>query len=472
MPGVPRSPHPEYTLTMTTSAAPARYPAGPPVLFALRSLAASGDLSRTPGFLASLARDYGPIASWRMPRARFWFVDEPALIDQVLTAGGYDVVKGRGLRRMRRLLGHGLLTSDEPLHLRQRRLVQPAFHRERIAGYAATMIDAARTATDGLTDGDDVTVDALMNRVALRIAAATLFSADIENAADTVGGAVNRAMAGFPASLGTFAELFDYIPWHPATRRFKRAKADLDQVIYTMIEERRHDARDRGDLLSILLTTRDEDGRPMPLELVRDEALTLLLAGHETTANALAWTWDALARHPEVEARLHAELDDVLGDRDPVPADYPRLTFTRDVVSESMRLRPPAWILGRRVVRPFQLGDWTLAPGAVVLLSQIVTHRNPRFWHEPEAFRPARWSNGETAALPRGAYFPFGGGNRICVGESFAWAEAVLVLATIARRVRFRALDLSPVPLEPLVTLRPGRPLRMRVEARRSRVSV
>jgi cytochrome P450 len=449
-----------------------RFPAGPPTLTAIRNLAASGDLSRMPGFLASVARDYGPISSWRMPRGRFWFIDEPALIDQLLTAGGYDVIKGRGLRRMRRLLGHGLLTSDEPLHLKQRRLVQPAFHRERIAGYATTMIEAARAAAEALADGQDVAVDALMNRVTLRIAASTLFSADIDDDADTVGSAVTRTMAGFPASLGTFAELFDYIPWHPATRRFKHAKADLDGVIYRLIEERRRDERDRGDLLSILLSTRDEDGNPMPLELVRDEALTLLLAGHETTANALAWTWDALARNPEVEAQLHAELDAVLGDRDPVPADYPRLTYTRDVVSESMRLRPPAWILGRRIVRPFQLGDWALAPGSIVLTSQIVTHRNPRFWREPDAFRPERWSNGESAALPRGAYFPFGGGNRICIGESFAWTEAVLVLATLARRVRFQALDLSPVPLEPLVTLRPGRPVVMRVEPRRSKVTV
>jgi cytochrome P450 len=206
----------------------------------------------------------------------------------------------------------------------------------------------------------------------------------------------------------------------------------------------------------------------MPDELVRDEALTLLLAGHETTANALTWTWDALARTPQAEARLHAELEEVLGDRDPVPADYPRLSFARDVVAEAMRLRPPAWILGRRVIRPIRIGAWDVPVNSVLLTAPIVTHRNPRFWKEPEAFRPERWSNGETAGLPRFAYFPFGGGNRVCIGESFAWTEAVLVLATLARRVRFEALDLSPVPLEPLVTLRPGRTIQMRVHARRA----
>jgi len=449
-----------------------RYPDGPSMLTALGGFASTGSLAQVPAFLERVAREYGPVASWRMPRGRFWFVDEPALIEQIMLASGYDVVKGRGLRRMRRLLGEGLLTSDEPLHLRQRRLVQPAFHRERVAGYAAAMIGAARDAADRLEDGQTVAVDALMNRLALRIASATLFSADVDDDADAIGHSVTETMELFPASLSAFGELLDHLPWHPATRRFKAARAALDAVVYRLIDARRREGRDRGDLLSILLSVRDEDGKPMPVELVRDEALTLLLAGHETTANALAWTWDALARNPQVEDRLHAELDEVLGDRDPVPADYPRLRFTRDVVAESMRLRPPAWILGRRVIRPFRLGEWDVPVGSVLLTSQLVTHVNPRFWREPQAFRPERWSNGETDRLPRFAYFPFGGGNRICIGESFAWTEAVLVLATLARRVRFRGLDPARVPLDPLVTLRPGRPIAMRGEYRHAHVSV
>jgi cytochrome P450 len=442
------------------------------MLAALAGMGGSGGFTRLPGFLDGVARAYGPVSSWRMPRARFWFFDDAAVIEAMLTASGYDAVKSRGLRRMRRLLGEGLLTSDEPLHLRQRRLVQPAFHRDRVAGYAATMIALARAAADRLEDGATVAVDAQMNRLALRIAAATLFSADVDDDADAIGTAVTAAMDAFPASLGPLAELLDHVPFHPATRRFGAARARLDAVVYRLIETRRREGTDRGDLLSMLLSARDETGAPMPAQLVRDEALTLLLAGHETTANALTWTWDALARNPAAEARLHAELDAVLGDRDPVPADVTRLPFARDVVAESMRLRPPAWILGRRVIRPLRLGGWDVPAGSVLLAAQIVTHRNPRYWKEPDAFRPERWSNGETAALPRGAYFPFGGGTRICIGESFAWTEAVLVLATLARRVRFAALDPSPVPLDPLVTLRPGRPVRMRVAARRAEVSV
>jgi cytochrome P450 len=424
------------------------------------------DLAHIPAFLEATAIRYGPVASWRAGRGRIWLLDDPVLIEQLLLASGYDVVKGRGLQRMRRLLGEGLLTSNEPLHLRQRRLVQPAFHRERIAGYAATMIAAAVDLARELRDGEVVAIDQVMNRLALRIAAATLFSADVEDDADAIGLAVTEAMEVFPATLGPFGELLDLVPFHPTTRRFRHARARLDAVIFRLIEARRADGRDRGDLLSILLSARDEQGGPMSDALVRDEALTLLLAGHETTANALTWAWDALTRKPAAEARLHAELDAVLGERDPVPEDVARLPYTRDVVAETMRLRPPAWVLGRRVIRTLRLGAWELGPGSIVLASQYVTHRSPRYWHEPRAFRPERWSNGETAGLARFAYFPFGGGNRVCIGEGFAWTETVLLLATLARRFRFRSLDPTPVPIDPLVTLRPGRSIAMRVEAR------
>jgi len=439
---------------------------GPPPLAGLRGMTPRRDLAHVPAFLEATARRYGPVSSWRAGRARMWLLDDPALIEQLLLASGYDVIKSRGLQRMRRLLGEGLLTANEPLHLRQRRLVQPAFHRERIAGYARTMVDAAVELAGRLRDGEVVAIDRLMHRLTLRIAAATLFSADVEDDADTIGQAVTEAMEVFPSALGPFGELLDLIPFHPATRRFRQARARLDAVVFRLIDARRAEGRDRGDLLSILLAARDESDRPMPAGQVRDEALTLLLAGHETTANALTWAWDALTRKPEAEARLHAELDAVLGERDPVPDDAGRLPFARDVIAETMRLRPPAWILGRRVVRPIRLGGWEPAAGNIVLASQYVTHRNPAYWHDPLAFRPERWSNGETAALPRCAYFPFGGGNRVCIGEGFAWTEAVLILATLARRFRFHPLDPTPVPIDPLVTLRPGRSIAMRVEAR------
>jgi cytochrome P450 len=215
----------------------------------------------------------------------------------------------------------------------------------------------------------------------------------------------------------------------------------------------------------MLLDAADAEGG-MPIEQIRDEALTLLLAGHETTANALTWTWLLLARHPAVEARLHAELERVLGGRPPAAEDLPALGFARDVVAEAMRLYPPAWVVGRRAIEPAALGGWTVPKDGVVLACQWITHRDPRFWREPEVFRPERWSNGETATLPKFAYFPFGGGNRRCIGEAFAWTETVLVLATIARRLCFRAApDLGEVAAQPLVTLRPAALVRMTAEA-------
>ncbi|HTW84753.1 MAG TPA: cytochrome P450 [Candidatus Sulfotelmatobacter sp.] len=451
-----------------TSATRLPVPPGPSTFTALTQLGTlRGSLTRVPGFLDRSARQYGPVTSWRMPKARWWLFDDAPSVERILTADATTIIKGRGTQRLRRLLGDGLLTSSEPLHLRQRRLVQPAFHRERVAGYAATMIDLTRQLADRLHDGETVEIDALMNRLTLRIAAKTLFSIDVADDGDTIGRALTEVLAVFPASLSAYGELLDHLQWHPITRRFNAARAQMDAVIAKVIAQRRAAGNpDYGDLLSILLTSTDEDAGAMPDALVRDEALTLLLAGHETTANALAWAWDQLARAPEAEARLHAELDQVLGDRDPEPADVPRLTFAREVMSESMRLRPPAWLMGRFSLKPLQLGGWDVPAGSVLFVSPFVTHRNPRYWKEPDAFRPERWSNGETADLPRGAYFPFGGGTRICIGEAFAWTEGVLLLATLARRFRFTALDAAPVPLDPLVTLRPGRKILMQVASR------
>jgi len=439
------------------------FPSGPPALSGFRGMT---NFATLPGFLNRIAIRYGPIASWKMFRTRVYFINEAGAIDRLLTADGYVVLKGRGIRKLRRLLGMGLLTSDEPLHLRQRRLVQPAFHRERIAGYAATMIAFTREATAGLVPGEIVAVDQLMNRLTLRIAANTLLSADVDDDADTIGSALTAALDTFPQALAPFGELLDLLSWHPVTRRARAARARLDGVIYRLIEERRAEGTDHGDLLSILLASRDEEGNAMPDDLVRDEALTLLLAGHETTANALTWTLDALARDPAVEARLHAELDAVLGDREATPADAMALPYTRSIISEALRMRPPAWILGRGLRSDFALLDYDLPAGSAVICSPLVTHRNPAYWQQPDAFRPERWTNGETDNLPRGAYFPFGGGNRVCIGEGFAWTEGVLLLAGLARRHRFVLTDPTDVPLDPSVTLRPGRPVMLRVEDR------
>jgi cytochrome P450 len=416
-------------------------------------------MARIPRFFAATAERYGPLASLRIGPRRFYFANDPALIEAVLVTNARSYVKGRGVQRLERLLGRGLLTSNGALHLRQRRLVQPAFHRDRVTRYAEAMIARAERFAATLTDGATVSIDRAMYRLTLGIAAETLFGADVDAEADAIGAALDEAMESFPIAISPIGELLDHLPMVPVVRRFRAARAQLDAIVYRLIAERR--ARtgtpgdNDGDVLAMLLAANEDDAQ-MSNEQIRDEAMTIFLAGHETTANALAWTFWLLAQHPAVSERLAAELDAVLGDRPLRATDMPDLRFARDVVAEGMRLYPPAWIVGRRAIEPTPLGDYTVPRDGIVIAAQLVMHRNPLYWREPDAFRPERWSNGETDALPRFAYFPFGGGNRVCIGENFAWTEAVLVLAAIARRVRFRpAPGLTDVPMQPLVTLRP-----------------
>jgi cytochrome P450 len=436
----------------------------------MQSLSGGNALKGVPAFLERTAARYGPVASWRVPHARIYLIDEPAAIEDLLVRNAGAFVKARGSERLRPLLGNGLLTANGPAHLRQRRLEQPAFARERMAGYARTMI--AETAADAaaFVSGSVVAVDEAMHGLTLRIAARTLFSADVTSDADAVGRAVDDAMTTFPFMLTVLGEFADYLPFVPAVRRFRRARAKLDAVVRAIVAARRAAGDDdRGDLLSVLLAARDEDGRGLDDVQIRDEVMTLFLAGHETTANALAWTLDLLARTPDAETALFAELDAVLDGRDPEPGDVERLPYARAVVSESLRLYPPAWAIGRRAVADTTVGGWPIAAGSVVLASPWVTHRSPRSWPEPLAFRPDRWLRDGGPAVPRFAYFPFGGGNRICIGERFAWTEAILVLATLLARRRFALVDPTPVPTNASVTLRPGASIRLRVEARRTK---
>jgi len=411
---------------------------------------------------------YGPIASWRLGSRRFFFLNDPALIEEALVTRGRDYVKSRGVARMRRLLGNGLLGSEGAFHLGQRRMMQPAFHRDRIAKYAAAMVAAARTQQAAWEDGEPIAIDAAMIHLTLTIAAETLFTSDVANDVDEVRAALTQAMHTFPESMTVYGELLDAIPFHPATRRFTDARARLDAIVYRMIEARRAAAAPGDDLLAMLLAARDDDGGPMSDEQIRDEAMTIFLAGHETTANALAWTWLLLAEHPAVQDKLGAEIARVLGDRLPTADDVPSLAYTRDVVAEAMRLYPPAWVIGRRAARDTTLGPWSVPAGSILIASQYVTHRDPALWGDPLVFRPERWS-AEARTLPKFAYFPFGGGTRLCIGESFAWMEAVLVVATIAQRWRFERVDTAPIPLEPLVTLRPKTAIRLRPHARTAR---
>ncbi|GAC1396022.1 MAG: cytochrome P450 [Pyrinomonadaceae bacterium] len=432
-------------------------------------------------FLTGLARDYGDVSRFRAGSRYIYFFNHPDLIKEILVTHNESFGKGRALQRMKTLLGEGLLTAEGEHYKRQRRLVQPAFHKGRIAGYGAVMSDSAAQFSDRWTDGETLDIANEMMRLTLAIVGKTLFDADVENDAHEVGAAIAELVEMFRFLLLPFSEILEKLPL-PQVRRFKRVRERLDAIIYRIINERRQSKTDRGDLLSMLLLAQDELGSGrMSDEQVRDEVLTLFLAGHETTANTLAWTWYLLAQNPQVEAKLHAELDTVLSvDQSPLIAHsaqvhtetispqpaLERLRYTEMVLTESMRLYPPAWTIGRRALRDVTIGGYSIPKDSIVLMSQYVMHRDARFYDEPEKFIPERWTPDERARRPQFAYFPFGGGARRCIGENFAWMEGVLLIATMARNWRMRLVPEQNIEAQPRVTLRPKNGIVMQLERR------
>ena len=417
-------------------------------------------------FFTKLARTYGDVTSYRMAGEQLFLINEPKLIREVLVTHNRNFTKSRGLERSKRLLGQGLLTSEGAFHLRQRRLMQPAFHRDRVAGYGDLMVGYADRMQRSWTDGATLDVARDMNRLTLSIVGRTLFDVDVEQQAATVGEALTAVMESFWMTMLPFGEVLERLPV-PKLRRARMARARLDAIIYRMIADRRSSGSDRGDLLSMLLAAQDEDdGAGMTDEQVRDEAMTIFLAGHETTANALTWTWFLLSGAPDVEARLHAEVSNVLQGRLPSTADLPSLPFVERVVTESMRLYPPAWIIGRRAIDEYRLNEYVVPPRSILVMSPYIMQRDPRFYADPDRFDPDRWTPEFRASLPRFAYFPFGGGPRQCIGESFAWMELILIVATIAQQCQLRLVPGHPVVPQPLITLRAKHGMRMMVDRR------
>lgn len=421
------------------------------------------------GFLTKLSQ-LGDITSFRMGPIQGYFINDPELVRDVLVVNAHKFKKGRALQRAKSLLGNGLLTNEGESHLRQRRMIQPAFHRARIAEYARIMTEYAGRMSGIWRDGDVLDIDREMMHLTLQIVAKTLFSADVDDDADEIGASMTTLVEMFDYLLLPFSEWLQKLPL-PHSRRFARARATLDSIIYRIIDERRASQQDAGDLLSMLLGAQDEnDGTTMTDEQVRDEALTLFLAGHETTANALTWTWYLLAQNPEKEAALHAELDTVLAGRTPTFDDVPRLSYAEAVLAESMRLYPPAWGVGRLSLEEHVLGEYRLPEKSLVLLSMYVTHRDPRFWEDPDRFVPERWNaQSVKEAGQRYTYFPFGGGSRRCIGEGFAWTEGILLLATLARKWRLRLVPDQKIGLSATITLRPKFGMRMLCQNRERR---
>ena len=420
-----------------------------------------------------LHNTFGRIAHYRFMGTTIVFVNDPDFISEILVTQVGSFVRERTLKRMKVLLGEGLITSDDPIHMQQRRIVAPAFHRQRIAGYADQIVASAQESAERWTAGVPVDINDEMMQLSLHIVARTLFDSEVTADVLAVRDEVNTIM-GLYNFLVAFPRLESvlHLPI-PGIVKFRRSRAKLDAVVASLIAKRRSlsqaELEQRGDLLSMLMAARDEDGsgKGMTDTQVRDELLTIFLAGYETVANALTWTWYLLSQNPEVADRMYAEVAEVLGATTATVDSYSRLKYTEMVFAESMRLYPPAWAMGRQSTCAIELGPYRFPPDTHFFFSQYVMHRSAEFWPDPLAFRPERHTAEAKAERPRFVYFPFGGGRRQCIGEGFAWMEGVLSLATIAQRWRLNFLPTYPVIPQAKITLRPKFPMMMRPEPAR-----
>lgn len=419
------------------------------------------DFSSDPlGFLSNCAREHGDVVNLRFGLFPAYLINHPDYIEYVLVNTNRQFIKSRGLRTTNRLLlGNGLLASEGDFWRRQRRLVQPAFHRERIAAYGDVMVAYTDRAIAKWQDGEirDIYTDIM--QLTLDITAKTIFNVDVADDAE-LGTALSVAMEYFNIRNSNLLFLTEKISTTD-NLRFEKEIQRLDEIIYGIIHQRRASGDDPGDLLSMLLHTQDEDGSQMTDQELRDEVMTLVLGGYETTANTLAWIWLLLSQYPKVEAKLMEELQAVLDGQAPTVAHLPQLPYAERVVTESMRLYPPVWIMGREVVQECEIGGYPLPVGTTVFMSQWVMHRDARFFDDPEVFNPDRWADDLAKRLPAYAYFPFGGRPRACIGKSLVIMEAVLVMARIVQKFRLTLVPGHPVTPWPPFTLRPKHGLKM-----------
>lgn len=421
------------------------------------------------GFIMRLTRDYDDIVKFRMgPSIQVYFLNNPNLIQQVLVAQADKFSKSpRFKENTRRLIGNGILTSEGEVHRRQRKLVQPAFHYQRIAAYGQTMVDYTERMLQSWHDQQTLDMHAEMMALTRDIVAKTLFNADVSAEGDQIGKAISFSIENTAQRNLSLLNAPDWLPT-PRNRKRNESIAIMNRMLTRIIQEHRATGTDQGDLLSMLLMATDEEnGSQMTDQQARDEAMTLFIAGHETTANATAWTWYLLSQHPEVEAKLMAELQSVLAGRSPTMKDLTTLPYTEKVINESMRLYPPAWLVGIRLaLEDVTIGGYDIPKGSYVMMSPYGMHHNPRYFEDPETFNPDRWTTEFEKALPRFAYFPFGGGPRVCIGNSFALMEARLILATIAQHWHAELLPDQVIEPEALVTLRPKYGIQMRLSVR------
>jgi cytochrome P450 len=420
------------------------------------------------GFLCSTREEHGDVVGVAIGPLHVTLLSHPDLVEDILVTRNRLWKKDLFLRTtLRPVLGDGLLSSDGELWRKQRRLAQPAFHRDRISAYAGIMVEEASRVAQGWRDGDVRDVHKDMMRLTLDIVARTLFGANVGDHGEDVGIALEAVLSVVSSPFELFLPVLRRLPT-PQRRRFDRAVAKLDSIIYGVIERRRSSAEETNDLLSMLLHARDEDGSRMSDKQLRDECLTLFLAGHETTAINLSWTWLLLHQNPEAQAKLVRELTEVLGDRAPTMADLPKLRYTSHVIAESLRMYPPAWSMGREAREDVEVGGFRVARGAQVWFCPWAIHRDARWFDDPHAFRPERWEGDLAKRLHRYAYFPFGGGPRFCIGQAFAQMEAVLLLATLARAFRLEVLPKPAIVPQASVTLRPKNGIHVRLSRRQA----
>jgi cytochrome P450 len=422
------------------------------------------DYARDPlTFFTKVVQKYGDFVPLRFGPVRTFALHHPDLIEQMLVTQYRNFTKGKVLRRNRTLFGNGLLVSEGEFWRRQRKLAQPAFHRDRIAAYGEVMVECAQEMLAGWKEGEQRDLHTEMMALTLEIVTRTLFSASSQEKTEIVGEALHQAQESVMERMKGLMLLPEWLPAR-ANRQMRRAVSQLDAIVYGFIRERREQPQNHQDLLSMLLQAQDEDdGSVMTDKQLRDEALTLYLAGHETTSIALTFAWYLLAQHPEAEARLQQELAEVLQGRPPTVEDRARLPFTEGVILETMRLFPPAWATARNALADCEIGGYHIPAKSLLITTQWVMHRDPRYFDDPEAFRPERWADDLIRRLPKHVYFPFGSGPRVCIGNTFALMEGILLLATIAPHFRFLPQpDYSP-QLQAAITLRPRNGLPMRL---------
>ena len=439
-------------------------PPGPPVCFGPINMMAFFEDQL--GVLESFHKQYGDEVYLRLGPMQFFALRDPALLEEGLLAKNSSFRKDDFMETLRQILGDGLLTSEGEQWKKHRRIAAPALKRKQIRSYADDMVNYTRESADHLRDGEVVDVWDMMMELTLRIVVKTLFNLELPEQVNEIGDAIEEAMHYFDKeSHSGWALVPKSIPT-PGRHKIRETLQKLDAIIYDLIVERRKGG-EGDDLLWSLLEARYEDGSPMSTRQIRDEAITMFIAGHETTALATTFAFDQIARHPEVARKLREELDAVLGDRPATFEDVRSLSYTESIIKETMRLYPPAWIIGRCALEDIKIGEWDVPAGSQVVMSQWLVHRDERHFKDALSFKPERWHNTNLEReLPRFAYFPFGGGQRVCIGNHFAMMEAILMVAEIARRWDFELTSPDPIELAPMITLRPTGPVRMKVNAR------